>query len=453
MRVLLAALLIAAVPPVAVPMKLPSGRGRAHDGRPSFLIVRADELSAARLGCYGDRYALTPHIDALAAGGVRFTRALSAEPVCAAYRASFNLGLYTHATTNGNFLDPADVTIHDRLHAAGYRTAHVGKWHQTPPSLQVSFLPHFVPAAILDGLDYHGGHEQTHELVGPEAIYFENGVYLPLSAEPWRPQKHVDLALAQVDVAVAEGRPFYVVVDLEPPHFPYQDIRGTAWDVFEPGDVPCNPNVLPEDVMGCEEDLADYYSMVHSLDDMVGQLVAHLDRRGLLDSTVVVFTSDHGSHLGAHGLIEDNEQKRTPYRESIEVPLIVRRPNGPHGAVDQRLVVPVDYSAMILRAAGLAPDPASHHFDHLDSARLLFIDEGANTPEGAWYGVVRPDGMKYARAELVNSGGGPGPWLLFDTAHDPWELDNLVGQGDPREAEMQALLEAAAAAYGLTLPF
>ena len=231
-------------------MKLPSGRGRSHDGRPSFLIVRADELSAARLGCYGDRYALTPHIDALAADGVRFTRALSAEPVCAAYRASFNLGLYTHATTNGNFLDPADVTIHDRLHAAGYRTAHVGKWHQTPPSLQVSFLPHFVPAAILDGLDYHGGHEQTHELVGPEAIYFENGVYVPLSAEPWRPQKHVDLALAQVDVAVAEGRPFYVVVDLEPPHFPYQDIRGTVWDVFEPGDVPCNPNVPPEDVHG-----------------------------------------------------------------------------------------------------------------------------------------------------------------------------------------------------------
>ena len=65
----------------------------------------------------------------------------------------------------------------------------------------------------------------------------------------------------------------------------------------------------PGDVAAAEEDLAGYYSMAHSVDDMVGQLVAHLDEAGLLSSTFVIFTSDHGAHLGAHGLIEDRSRR------------------------------------------------------------------------------------------------------------------------------------------------
>jgi arylsulfatase A-like enzyme len=435
------------------PALAPLGAPRSDGGAWNFLVVRADEMRAMSIGCYGDRYAFTPHLDRLAAEGVRYTRAISAEPVCTSFRTSFDVGYYTFATPNKNHLHPADVTIHDRLQEACYYTAHVGKWHKTPPSLQIQGHPHLVPAAILDGLDYHGGHERAHALVGPDAIYYENGINKKKSAKPWRPQKHVDLAIEQIDAAVAACKPFYVVVDLEPPHYPYDDIKKTQWDVFRPGDVPAHPNVPPEDVAAAEEDLAAYYSMAHAADDMVGQLVAHLADEGLLASTFVIFTSDHGAHLGAHGLLADEVQKKTPYREALEIPLIVRRPVGAQGIVDDHPVVPVDLSYMILATAGLEPDPDTHHFDHLPSGRLLMMDEEGNTPAGDWYGVIRSDGVKFARAELAGPGSTPGPWLLFDTAADPWEMNNLVGTGSPLEAEMERLLDTVAAAYGLTVPF
>jgi arylsulfatase A-like enzyme len=426
---------------------------RQRDGiGTSFLIIRADELRAASVGCYGDPHAITPNIDALAAHGVRYTRAFSAEPVCTKYRTSFDVGFYTHATASGEYTHPDDVTIQKLLRDAGWHTAHVGKFHQTEPSLLNSSFPEVVPPSMLAGWSYHAGHEHHHKLVGTQALYYENGSNTPNSAQPWRPQKHVELAIAQIEAAVAAGKRFYVRVDLEPPHFPYFHVDGTQWDVFRPGDVPVPANVPAEHAAEAEYDLAKYYSMVYSLDDMVGQLVRHLQRRGLLDTTVVVFTSDHGSHLGAHGLVGNEEQKRTPYDESIRVPLIVRLPDGPRAAVNRSFFVPVDFSYAILGLAGLQPIDG-HHFDHPQEARLLMMDEGDNTPEGTWYGVITSDGWKYARAELAGPGDTPGPWMLFDTAQDPLELRNLVGTGNARVAELDELLDATAAAYGLTIPF
>lgn len=414
---------------------------------PNIMVIRADELRASALGCYGDSNAITPNIDALAAEGVRYTRAIAAEPVCSAHRVSFDLGYYTSATLLGDKLDPSEITTHDVLQAEGYYTAHIGKRHTTPDELVNQQHPQMVPAVALDGWDYHGGHEHSHKLTGVLSIYYENGVTTQLSANPWRPQKHVDLALAQVDQAVSNQQPFYIILDLEPPHFPYEAIEGTVWDVFEAGDISAPPNVPSEHVEQAEIDLALYYAMTYSVDDMVGQVVAHLDEEGLLASTIVVFTSDHGGHLGAHGFIGNNEQKRTPYEESIRVPLIVRGPQTPPGIALNSFVVPVDFGTLIRQKAGAPVDLSSHRFSHLTEGRLLMQRDSPNTPDGAWYGFIREDGMKYARSE------GSGPWLLFDTAVDPYEMNNLIGTSDPREAQMQDLLDEAAAAIGLTIPF
>jgi len=422
----------------------PPVRG-SGDRRPSFLVVRADELRASALSCYGDPYATTPNLDCLAADGVRYDRALAAEPVCSAHRTSFDTGYFTFANRNLNKLHPDDETIHDVLHDEGYRTWHVGKWHKTPIYLMPLVPAEMVPKGILDGLDYHGGHERAHEVVN--SVYFENGIAVAQPAGPWRPQTHVDLAIAQIDIAVAAGKPFYGIVDLEPPHYPYDVVVGTQWDIYSPGDIPAPPNVPASIRSKVETNLAYYYSMTYSVDDMLGQLLEHLDRVGIASSTVVIFTADHGAHLGAHGHVEKNAQKRSPYEEAIRVPLLIRDPEGPRGAVSSEFVSPVDFKLMILRRARAPLDPAMHAFRHLPEGRLLVQVSSQNTPDGAWYGFLRRDGMKYARSE--NSG----PWVLFDTEADPFELNNLIGTGDPREAEMQVLLDRAAAAMGLTIPF
>lgn len=409
---------------------------------PSVLVLRADQLRASALGCYGDPHGATPRLDLLAAESTVYSRCLSSEPVCSPHRVAFAVGKYTHATSNGDKLHPQDRTTHDLLQAEGYRCWHVGKWHMTPPNLQMPQFAEVVPAAILGGLDYHAGHEDKHDLV--DAEYWENGSIAAKKAGPWRPQKYVDLAKAQLDLAAQSGQPFYGVVDLEPPHTPYDDISGTPWDVYQPGDIPAPPNVPAADVAAAEAQLADYYSMVLSVDEMFGQILDHLDLVGLSASTVVIVTSDHGAHVGSHGYLSVSNQKRTPHAEAIRVPLIVRAP-GQRAATTDELFDVVDFKPLICGLAGVELPGSLHGFKHPAGARLLAGFDSANTPDGAWVGVYREDGMVYARSE--NSGA----WLMFDTAADPWELSNLVGTADPREPEMQALLEEAAAKVGYVI--
>jgi len=408
----------------------------------SFLVIRADQLRASALGCYGDAVALTPNIDALAAEGVRYVKAYSI-PVCSAHRTSFDVGKLTHACPNLNKLHPVDRTTYDMLHDAGWRTAEIGKWHKTPVSLQLS-NKEVVPTAILGGLDYQAGHEQKHELVLSQ--YYANGSSSPLPAGQWRPQKYVDLAKAQLDYAAISGQPFYLMLNLEQPHTPYADVEGTQWDVFDSGDVPVPGNVPAGAQTQASADLASYYSMVHSLDDAVGQVLDHLESLGLDDETIVIFTSDHGAHVGAHGLLAVNQQKRTPYEEATRVPLIIREP-GAEPAVSDALFGTVDFKVLILDRAGIEAPPSLHGFKHVPGSLYVQHYLADETLDGPWRMVVRDDGVKYAVSE-----GSPSGWLMFDTEADPLELTNLIGTSDPREAEMLALLQESAALVGDTLP-
>jgi len=415
---------------------------RAAGGGPqNVVVVRADQLRARSLGCYGDPLARTPRIDQFARRASLHEQCFATEPVCSASRTAFDTGLHTFATKNGETLHPKEITIHGQMQAAGYRTFHVGKWHKTP--LNLSGGSQVVPGKILVGLDYHAGHEWIHNLVN--SVYYRNGQSFIIPAGPWRPQAYVDEFLGQIDATPA-GTPFYGVLDLEPPHPPYKDVTGTKWDVFAAGEVPAPPNVPPASRDAAENDLARYYSMTCSVDEMFGQVLDHLELRGLMGTTMVVFTSDHGGHVGAHGFTGSKLQKRSMYEEALHVPLIVHAPWDNHG-VRRGLFGTVDFMPLILGAAGLAPHAGAHSWNHVEGALYCQQLDGTNTPTGlAWRGVLRHDGMRYARNEA-------GPWVLFDVHADPYNRHNLIGTGDPREEELDALLREAARAVGDTIPW
>lgn len=410
---------------------------------PNILVVRVDQLRSHSLGCYGNSEVLTPNIDALAAESKLFTRAYCTAPVCSASRVSFDTGKHPHALPNQNKLHPGDRTVHGLLQNAGYYTFHVGKWHKTPSYLGSPTFPQMVPPEILRGLDYHAGHEVKHELVN--SLYYKNGGTAQFPAGPWRSTEYERLAEDRMLFAQSAGQPFYGVLDLEPPHTPLGEIAGTKWDVFDPAQMTVRPNVPPGSVAAAKNQYAKYYGMVYSIDEQVGDVMAFLSASGLIDDTVVFFTSDHGAHVGSHGHLKAKNQKRTMYEEALRIPLLFR--DGSVASVTNELFGIVDFAPWILTLGGVEPGPGLHSFKHAPDS--LYVQELVNGPEqGAFRGIVRGDGMKYARAA-----GTVGPWVLFDSVADPYDENNLVGTGDPREAEMDVLLHQAAAKVGDAVPW
>jgi arylsulfatase A-like enzyme len=404
----------------------------------NVVVIRCDQGRRSAFGCYGNTESQTPAIDALAAESEKFTNAYSTEPVCSAMRTAFDVGKHTHATPNADKLHPSDRTIHGMLDAAGVDTLIVGKWHKTPAYLIDPSEPERVPTAILRGIHRHVGHEDKHELVlGP---YWFDGTGSKMTSGPWRPQTYVNEFLGLLSQA---SEPFYAVLDLEPPHTPYNVIEGTAWDVFSPGAMTLPPNVPPNSQFQAKQDLAAYYGMLLSVDDMVGQVMEALATGGYLTDTTVIFTSDHGAHIGAHGLTGVEEQKRTIYREAIEVPLLIRHPCGV-GSVSAEVWGTTRFYPYILDLFGVPHGPGAHWGKEPEGIYFEQLD-GTNTPKGAWRGILK-DGHRYARAEQT------GPWKLYH-ADDLHDEENLVGQENPLEAEMDGALQAAAAALGDTIPW
>lgn len=423
---------------------LASVAGVPSGSSPNILVIRADQLRKHELGCYGNVQAITPNIDALATAGRKFNRAYCTAPVCSASRVSFDLGKYPHALPNLNKLHPGDRTLHGLLQNAGYYTWHIGKWHKTPSYLSNSTFPQSVPSEILRGLDYHAGHEFKHELVN--SLYYKNGGSAQFQGGPWRSTKYEALAEVQIGAAMGLGRPFYGVLDLEPPHTPLGEINGTKWDVFNPSAMPVRPNVNAASLPFAQKSYAQYYGMTHSVDEQVGDMMGFLQSSGLLANTVVFFTSDHGAHLGSHGHFAANAQKRTMYEEALRIPLIYYDGSAP--SENDELFGIIDFAPMILTLAGVASAPGLHSFKKAYGG-ALYIQELADGPEaGAFRGIVRDDGMKYARAA-----GTLGPWILYDSVADPYDETNLVGTGDPREAEMDVLLYQAAGNIGDVIPW
>jgi arylsulfatase A-like enzyme len=373
---------------------------------PNILFILADDLGWTDLGCMGSTYYETPHIDALAARGVRFTDAYAAAPVCSATRASILTGWsparqhlvdVTPHLRDANYapgyadyanwdappeycprephrrlvlakqlgqIQPGRVTFASRLKEKGYATGYFGKWHLGPDEDKY-------PEAFGFDCNVGGNH------FGWPPSYFppyHNNRLPDGGPTEYLADRLTDEAITFIETSADAGRPFLCYLPHYSVHGPFQSKQDYV-DHFTPLRNEQNPHNNPI-----------YAGMIKSLDDSVGRLMKILTRRGLLENTLVIFFSDNGgvaypagstnfaSHWGGYPTLTSvaplRGYKATLYEGGVRVPLIVSWPGAmADGKVCRTPVISDDFFPTLLDLAGI--DPGRHPLDGL-SLRPLF---------------------------------------------------------------------------------
>jgi len=283
---------------------------------PNILLIVSED-NGPELGCYGDPYAQTPHLDQLAAEGVRFQRAYVAQAGCSQSRASFLTGLYPHqhgqiglATWGFRLYREDTPNIVRSLQEAGYRTGMIGKLHVNPDSaFPLDF--HEITNANFNrrNLADYAKHAEAFITAGDQPFFLS--VNYPDAHDPW---------LRQVD-----GLPKKTLTG--------EQVKAMSYFGIDPPEM--------------REMIADYYNCISRLDSLVGDLLAALQRSGKADNTLVIYIGDHGADM--------LRGKRTSYEGGVRIPLIVRWPDHAKPQVRDELVSTVDLMPTLLTAAGAAP--------------------------------------------------------------------------------------------------
>jgi arylsulfatase A len=417
--------------------------------RPNIVIVYTDDLGWGDLGCYGSPEVKTPHIDALAARGIRMTDWYSNSPVCSPSRASLLTGRHpAHAGVEsilGAQRDthglPPQSTLASALSAAGWKTAVFGKWHLgvEPGSapLRHGFDHHFgFRAGCVDyysHIMYWGVRYPIHDLWSDDTEIWQNGQYL------------TDLITDRaVEFIEGTADPFLCYVSYNAPHYPMH-APADAMDKF--AHLPWDQQVMA--------------AMISRVDDGVGRIVEALERTGRLDDTIIFFSSDNGPSAEERNWLGGEEiayaggstgglrgHKGSVFEGGIRVPGIWSWPAAlPTGATCDVPALMMDVTPTLLAAAGVEPDA------DLDGTNLLPVLSGADEDSGRvltweyegqlavrrgrWKLVVDP-------AERLGAPQQPGR-LLFDLAEDRNETRNVAADQPAVLGELEGQATAWAA--------
>lgn len=439
---------------------LATGTGAEKPTRKNVLFIICDDLNCD-LGCYGHPLVQSPNIDALAKRGVRFENAHCQYPLCGPSRASFMTGLYPDQT----LIQRNAIRLRERLpdvqsmsqmfRRQGYTATRVGKiYHYNVPA-DIGNDGHDDPASWDHKINPRG-RDKTDE---PKIFSLRKGSFGGtlswLAAEGTDREQTdgigADEAIKVLQTHADNKQPFFLAVGFYRPHTPY--VAPQSYFDLYPRDKIVVPSV-PQDYLktlpgparqsllrkkeqvNLDEDLARqaigaYYASITFADAQVGRVLDELDRLGLAENTVVVFTSDHGYHMGEHG----HYQKTTLFDNATHVPLIIAAPGmKAAGQATKSPAEMVDFYPTLGELCGL-PTP-----DYLAGVSLgPVLDDVAAAPRDSAL-TQHANGYSLRTGRYRYTEWGPQGRLgaeLYDHTADPHELTNLADAAETTELRQE----------------
>lgn len=434
--------------------------------RPNILVVMADQFRASSLGIVGEDPVRTPHLDRLAKTGCLVQQAVSSYPVCSPHRAMFLTGVPPEAngvTLNVNSETAADgvglksglPTWASVLREQGWRTGYIGKWHLEPPVAEDERFGEgrrddgkvwdaWSPPARRFGFDFWYSYGAADRHLAPH--YWTTDAHRDerVDVDQWSAEHETDVAIRFI--ADSDDEPFALMVSLNPPHQPFDQVPDryrAEYAELDERTLLNRPNV-PHGTEVAVEAAAiarDYFAAITGVDEQVGRLAAAVLDAGNGRPTVILFTSDHGMQLGSHGLL----YKNVAYEESVRLPLIVCAPGLVPASTSQVIVDSLDFAPTILGLAGVTTaDPRMVGRDRSDILRGT-PDPGDDDGAALYCRYAsRSDsrsarGLRTPTAKLIATWA-PDAGLeveAFDLENDPFELDSI-----PRSPLASALATA-----------
>ena len=455
--------------PVTVPLERPGGsagppaapdggqpepdagagdRGRPTAGRPpNVILVLVDDLGWRDLSCQGGLLLETPHIDRLATAGMRFLNGYSACTVCSPTRAALLTGQYPARLHLTDWIAgherpfarlrippwrrglPAGVvTVAERLQAAGYATASIGKWHLGGAGSSPTERGFAVN---------RGGTERGQ----PPSYFSPYGIPTLRDGPPGEYLTDREAAEAVAFIEAHRHEAFFLHLAHHAVHTPL-DAKADA---------------IGRHAAHRDGQAAIYAAMIEGVDDSVGRILATLDRLGLRDSTAVIFTSDNGGNLAITDNAPLRAGKGSAYEGGVRVPLLISWPGVTRPASTSAVpTITPDIAATILDLTGVGAVPGQP-LDGVSLAGVLRGDAGDRGPLYWHYPHYHPGGATPHSAVRA------GDWRLvrfyedgrrelFNLAADPGEARDLAAVETDRVAELERLLDAWLTTVGAQLP-
>ena len=438
--------------------------------RPNILWLMTDEQRSDSLGCYGSPWARTPNVDAIARDGVVFTQAVTPCPMCVPARLSILTGKYPCelGVWNNKFCNRDEDHLTYLFKDAGYRTASFGKQHYGTSNQAFDREVTFDLSDEVGYLDYNARHEESRFDVikyKGKMPWIMGGVF-PAYPTETQESRVVELGKKYLEELIqkrgdAADAPFFLRLSFNGPHTPVS--------VPQPFDtlIPEDSIILPERTLRPRGDIPDwarelrdtysgshtvpaelyrrtrryYYGYVSYIDYTIGEMLGWMDQRGLLDNTIVLFLSDHGTHLGDYGFV----QKQTFYEPVVNVPFILKYPGRLPGGV--RIAAPVETRMLLPTLLELAGLDAPIRFAHNPLLEALGSNGNpGGCPSGMYaaypvfsemilnsvpsFSDTRVCMVRRGKWKLTAQVSPAGAWsnqFLHDMEADPYEERNLFG--------------------------
>ncbi|MEN9285270.1 MAG: hypothetical protein RLZZ179_2763 [Verrucomicrobiota bacterium] len=454
-----------------------------HAARPNIVFIFSDDHAAHAIGAYGSKINETPHLDRLAKEGMRFDSCFATNSICTPSRATVLTGKYSHmnGTPVFNRFNGAQNTAPKHLQKAGYHTGMIGKWHLgSDPT----------------GFDYW-------EILPGQGDYFNPVLYTATGQKKYESQ-YVSDVITDLTIdfmkSVPKDKPFFVFCGHKAPHRAWEPHpRYAAWKnrkVPEPAtlrddykgrtdalreneqtiardltrrDLKLAPppelkgparnqwlNEVPMEVVvdgrtltgeelfawKYQRYLQDYLACVQSVDDSVGRILDHIDKSGLKENTVVIYSSDQGFFLGDHGMYD----KRFMYEASLRMPFLVRWPGViKAGSTTPAIAINPDFAPTFCDLAGM---PVPEDMQGRSLAPIFRGETPADWRRSMYYRYYHDPGHHNTRAHLgVRTATHKliwfvkkDQWELFDLVRDPDEMKNIYD--DPAAATVREELKA-----------